>query len=93
MSQPTDIIVNHCAPERITPSESERYTCSVPKCCQTLASTSTEASKRSALAASAAALMAPAEVPQLTPKGLRMRAIGLSASRRMRASARNTPTW
>jgi hypothetical protein len=55
--------------------------------------TSTAASKRSAWQASAAALMAPAEVPQITPKGLRSRAIGPRALRRMRANARNTPTW
>ena len=93
MTQPTEAMVSHCAPVRMTPSESERYTCSAAKFSQTLESASTAPSKRSAWAASAAALMAPAEVPQITPKGLRSRARGPSASRRMRAISRSTPTW
>jgi hypothetical protein len=45
---------------------------------------------RAARQANAAALMAPAEVPQITSKGLVPSPA--AASRRMRISARNTPT-
>ena len=92
ITQPSDSMVSHCAPLRITPSESARYTCSARKSCHTRDSTSTEASKRSAWQASAAALMAPAEVPTITPKGLRSRERGPSFSRRRRAMAFSTPT-
>ena len=91
ISQPMDSIVSHCAPLRITPSESARYTCSARKFSQTCAMPSTAASNWSALQASAAALMAPAEVPQITPKGQRRG--GAAVLRRRRAMARSTPTW
>jgi hypothetical protein len=90
-SQPIDSIVSHCAPLRITPSESARYTCSTRKFSQTCAMPSTAVSNWSALQASAAALMAPADVPQMTPKGQRRG--DAAVSRRSRAMARSTPTW
>src|SRR4051812_26212505 len=47
-SQPNDSNDSHFAPERITPSESARYTCSTVKCSQTCTSFSSPSPKLSA---------------------------------------------
>lgn len=91
MTQPSDIIVSQRAPVRITPSASLRYTCSARKFSHTLQSWATALSKSSQWDASAAALMAPADVPVITGNGLSLR--HGAASRRICATAFSTPTW
>jgi hypothetical protein len=74
----------------MTPIESERYTCSARKFCQMSTRPATAWSKRSARHASAAALIAPADVPAITGNGLPP---STPLSRRICATAFSTPTW
>ena len=90
-SQPNDSSESQRAPERSTPIESARYTCSTAMFSQTSSSVCTPSPKLSARQASAVAFIAPAEVPQMMSNG--ERAGGQPASHKMRAIACSTPTW
>jgi hypothetical protein len=90
-SQPKENSDSQRAPERITPSESARYTCSTWKLLHTAISSRTASPKSSARQARAVPLMAPAEVPQMMGNGLLC--TGQPASSRIIERALSTPTW
>ena len=90
-AQPIDTSVSQRAPLRITLSESAPYTWLAWNCRHTRAMRRTARSKLSAPQASAAALMAPAEVPVMMGNGLG--SPPAPQAWRRSAIAYSTPTW